>query len=790
MSQKLEAPGAPGIDARWTSSTKSGIGKALNSASDVTFTLSHGILNEAYYPREDIASIRDMGFVVTDGHEFFSEEKRDTEHFIETIKDGIPAYRIVNTDKFGKFQITKEVIVDPFRNTILQHIVFDQKDPNLPLRLFALLAPHLNNEGGNNTGWLGEYKGVEMLFAKNGSTALAMACSSKWLKRSVGYVGKSDGWRDIRQHGKLEWEYDRAEKGNIALTGEIDLSEKDFVLAISFGITHLEAANHARASILNGFDTAKRKYIQEWQTWQNTLPNIHAENFKMSAAILRMHEAKNFPGGIIASLSIPWGGTKGDADKSGYHVVWPRDLVQTAGGFNALETKADVSRIVNYLMSTQNADGSWPQNMWLQGEPNWYGLQMDQIALPILEILKGYLRNTMSNNRMIRYWPLAKKAITFLLVNGPFTDQDRWEEESGFSPFTMATEIAALLAGAELAEINGDKDFAIYCRDTADSWNDTIEYRTYVTGTPLAQKHGVDGYYIRINPFSDIPAAELGNRTVNLKNHHSDHGKTNINELISVDALALVRFGLRAADDPKILNTLKIIDAELKVATSNGDCWYRYNNDGYGEQENGDPYDGTGKGRAWPLLTGERGHYEIAAGNIESANKRLKAMEAFANHGLIPEQIWDEDDIPEKGLRNGEHTGSAMPLTWAHAEYIKLCISIEHKKVFDMPIETHERYLKNKKKSDNTIWRFDNGSRTLPKGKTLRIETLAECTVLWTDDDWKTTFKTASKNLNFGVFITDIKPKEEVATKIEFTFYWKEIDKWEGKNYSVIVVNE
>ncbi|WKX78681.1 glycoside hydrolase family 15 protein [Zobellia laminariae] len=415
---------------------------------------------------------------------------------------------------------------------------------------------------------------------------------------------------------------------------------------------------------------------------------------------------------------------------------------------------------------------------------------MDQIALPILEILKGYLRNTMGIPRMKRYWPLAKKAITFLLKNGPYTSQDRWEEEDGFSPFTMATEIAALLAGAELAEINDEKDFAIYCRETADSWNDTIEYRTYVTGTPLAKKHGVDGYYIRINPFSDIPATELGDRTIKLKNHNADHGKTKLSELISVDALALVRFGLRAADDPKILNTLKVIDAELKVKTPNGDCWYRYTNDGYGEQENGDPYDGTGKGRAWPLLTGERGHYEIAAGNIEEAIKHLKAMEAFANNGLLPEQIWDKADIPEKGLFCGEHTGSAMPLTWAHAEYIKLCISIQHRNIFDMPSQTFERYLRKKKKSDHKIWRFDNGTRILPRGKTLRIETLTECTVHWTDDDWKSTFITESENMKFGIFVTNIIPTTPQSTALQFTFYWKEADKWEQRNYSVSIANE
>ncbi|WP_165748501.1 glycoside hydrolase family 15 protein [Cellulophaga sp. Z1A5H] len=787
--ESVGAPGAPGMESKWSSSAKSGIGKALNASSNVTLTISHGILNEAYYPQEDIACMRDMGFIVTDGHEFFSEEKRDTRQTISTIENGIPAYKIINYDTFDKYQITKEIIVDPFRNSILQQVTFEQKDKNLPLQLFALLAPHLNNEGSNNTGWIGEYKGVPMLFAQNGAIALAMACSAKWLKRSAGYVGTSDGWTDIRQHGIMRWEFDHANDGNVALTGEIDLSDQDFVVAISFGRTHLEAANHARASLLDGFDTAKRRYIEEWKNWQESLYKLPAQNFMISAAMLRMHEAKNFPGGIIASLSIPWGETKGDADKSGYHVVWPRDLVESAGGFHALKTKADVSRIVNYLMSTQNANGSWPQNMWLHGEPNWNGLQMDQVALPILEMLKGYLRNTIGKHRMTRYWPLAKKAIIFLLVNGPFTQQDRWEEESGFSPFTIAAEIAALLAGAKLAEINGEKDFAIYCRETADCWNETIEFRTYVTDTPLARKIGVEGYYIRINPFTNIPASELGNRTMELKNHHYGKGTVKINELISVDTLALVRFGIRDPNDPKILNTLKVIDAQLKVNTPHGPCWYRYNNDGYGEQKDGDPYDGTGIGRPWPLLSGERGHYEVAAGNIEYANTLLQAMDGFANNGLLPEQIWDTHDIPEKGLYFGEHTGSAMPLTWAHAEYIKLCVSIHDKKVFDMPEQTQERYLLKKKIAKFQIWRFDNGIKTIPKGKTLRIETFAACTIHWTDNDWKTTAIKESKSLTIGVFATDIKPENKESSSLQFTFYWKEADKWEGKNYLVTIDN-
>ena len=342
-----------------------------------------------------------------------------------------------------------------------------------------------------------------------------------------------------------------------------------------------------------------------------------------------------------------------------------------------------------------------------------------------------------------------------------------------------------MLSGADLAELNEEKELAKYCREIADWWNDRIENRTYVTGTPLAEKYGVDGYYIRINPYKDIPASELGDKTIDLKNHNNGAGKTKLTELVSVDALSLVRFGLRAADDPKILNTVKIIDALLKVDTPNGPSWHRYNNDGYGEHENGDPYDGSGIGRAWPLLTGERAHYEVAKGNIEEAKKLLKSMDAFANNGLLSEQIWDTDDIPEKGLFCGRPSGSAMPLTWAHAEYIKLCASIKAKKVFDMPSQTRERYLEKSKEPVFCVWRFNDGLNTILPGKTLRIQVLAEATVHWSDDNWETKTSTEAKEIIPGIFVADIMSENKNSGKIEFTFYWEEAEKWENENYSV-----
>jgi glucoamylase len=779
------APGAPGIKAKWTFSGKSGIGKATNATAGIVFTLGRGIINEVYYPREDIASLREMGFIVTDGEKYFSEEKEHTHHEIKVIREGIPVYQLTNTCVEKKYRIKKEIVVDPLRNTVLQKVSF-KSDGKSPYHLYVLVAPHLGNQGADNSGRIGEYKGISMLFAQRGGLSLAVACSAKWLRCSVGYAGVSDGWTDLSRHKKLTWEYANADHGNIALTGEIDvLKSSDFVLALSFGRTPSEAANHAWGSILGGFESARDSYVEQWKKWIECLLNVKGKYFKISAAVLRMHEARAFPGGIIASMSIPWGHVKGDQDLGGYHLVWPRDLVESAGGFMALQTKNDALRIVNYLMSTQNANGSWPQNMWLAGDAYWKGIQMDETALPVLLIDKCYQHGFIDKDRMNRYWPIVKKAISYLIVNGPYTQQDRWEEEKGLSPFTLAAEIAGLLAAADLAEAKGEKEMAEYCRETADYWNDSIEKWTYVTGTSLARETGVDGYYIRINPYNSIPACELGDKDIDLKNHKEGEGKTRLNELISVDALALVRFGLRAANDPKILNTVKVIDAKLKVETPNGPCWHRYSNDGYGEDSAGNPFTGAGIGRAWPLLTGERAHYEIAAGNLEGAKNLLKAMDAFTSNGLLPEQIWDTTDLPEKNLFFGKPSGSAMPLTWAHAEYIKLCASLKSGKIFDMPKQTRERYLKHSTTSPFNVWRFNDQCKTVSSDKRLRIEVMAEAVIHWTDDDWCTTKETLTKDFGIGVFVADIPNENKNRSPISFTFFWKQANHWENENFRV-----
>lgn len=791
------APGAPGIPPRWTSSAKSGIGKSINPASDVIFTISHGILNEVYYPREDIACIRDMELFVTDGQDFFSEEKRDTTHSIRWMKAGIPAFHITNTCKEKTFTIEKEILSDPLRHTVLQKIKFNllQKKDTKKYRVYVLLAPHINNCGAGNTGWIGDFKGVSMLFAKRDGIALALACSSGFLKRSAGFVGTSDGFSDLEAHKKMEWSYEKAENGNIALTAEIDLSlTNEFVLALAFGTKPEEAGHHARASVLDGFEVSKKRYFDEWELFQKDLKNIKHErknidkNLRISAAILKIHQSKVFPGAVVASLSIPWGTIKGDDDIGGYHLVWPRDLVESAEGFLALDAQDEMYKVLNYLLTTQEEDGKWSQNMWLDGSPNWTGLQMDEIALPISVVDQYNCTFQLEESKLKRYWSLIKKAISVLVTHGPSTQQDRWEEESGLSAFTLATEITALLGAASLADANNDPRIAKYCRETADYWNGQIENWTYITDTPLSREAGIDGYYLRINPYH-LPAEQIKNEVIHIKNRSEENGKMHLYELVCVDALALVRFGLRAADDPKILNTLKLIDLKLKVETPYGSCWHRYTNDGYGEDPNGDPYPNSnnGIGRAWPLLTGERGHYEIAAGNIERAKELLKTVEQFANNGLIPEQIWDTEAIPEKRLFPGKHTGSAMPLTWAHAEYIKLYTSIKQKRIFDMSLQTEKRYIKNKATSPYTVWRFGWNCNSISSGKRLRIEVMAQATIRFTVNNWQTFKDIETIDTTVGIHLADIDLNQIAANEIIFTFFWKESNHWEEKEFSMTV---
>lgn len=387
--------------------------------------------------------------------------------------------------------------------------------------------------------------------------------------------------------------------------------------------------------------------------------------------------------------------------------------------------------------------------MWLDGTEHWGAIQMDGMALPILLADKIRQLNVMG---VYDAGPMVHGAACFLVKHGPVSQQGRWEASPGYSIYTVCTEIAALLAAADFADAEDDAAGAAFLRDTADAWYDAIDEYTYATGTPLAARHRVPGYYMRVTPPEMIEHASVGDLRVEMPNHPAGDKTARAIDVVSPDAIALVRFGLRKADDPRVLNTVKVLDATLKRNTTTGPGWVRSTDDGYGEKKDGQPFDKVGIGRIWPLLAGERAHYEIAAGNHEYALELLRTIARQTSQaGMIPEQVWDAEDIPERFLFNGHPAGSGMPLVWAHSEYIKLLRSLHSNAIWDLPTQTVKRYLDEKHSASFQIWTPKQRRAWLAKGKDLRVDLPGAANVHWTVNGSKGTASTQPTRFDLDV---------------------------------------
>jgi len=375
-------------------------------------------------------------------------------------------------------------------------------------------------------------------------------------------------------------------------------------------------------------------------------------------------------------------------------------------------------------------------------------------------------------------------------MQGPATEQERWEEAGGYSPSTLASNIAGLFCASSFARERGDHVTAQFLEDYADFLECHVEDWTVTTqGTLLPD---VPRHYIRITPalVSDPVASENPNQEkLILANRPSgSQYEFPAKEIVDAGFLELVRYGIRKPGDPLIEDSLRVVDAVLKVETPAGPCWRRYNHDGYGQRPDGSPYQGWGQGRAWPLLTGERAHYELAAGR--DVAQLVRAMERFASStGLLPEQVWDTPDLPEAYMFLGKPTGSAMPLMWAHAEYVKLLRSIFDGQVFDLCPAIAEHYLLNRKTCRQLeVWKSNRQARQVKRGYTLRIQYSAAFRLHWTANHWQTVTDTPSTPTAFGIDYVDIPIPLEQQAPIRFTFFWTAQGRWEGRDYAVEVV--
>ena len=779
------APGRPGKKPHWSSGAKTAVGTAVGAESRLWFTIGSGTLNELYFPDIDTANTRSVRFLITDGASFFADEEIDCDHLVEPVEDGIPAYRISSTSKTGRFVLKKEIITDPSRDMLLLRLHFEPADA--ALRLFLLIDPQLQDQGSGNSAHVGQYKGVPMMFARRDGLALATAASVPFLAATSGYVGKSDGFDDLKAHGRLTKCYNTAPDGNVSLCAELDWKTGGghFVVALAMGGDCAEAGQQTRAGLLQDYEKLLQRFLAEWRQEQGKylpledLGGGKRDLYRVSTAVLRTHESKRYLGGSVASLSIPWGFARGDSDTGGYHVVWPRDLVECAFGRLACGDVDAAKDALFYLACTQEEDGHWSQNIWLDGTPHLDAVQMDSTSLPSMLACRlqreGHLDEFDS-------WPTLEKAARYLLRHGPCSEEDRWEALPGYSVFTMAVEVTALLAVAGVAEHLGKHAEAELLREVADSWNEAIDEYTYAEGTELAQKYGVEGYYVRIAPpeAAEKPLRVLQVKMPNKRLTDRYHRAVNV---VSPDALMLVRMGLRAPDDPRMLNTLKVIDGELKREMSTGPGWRRSSFDGYGEQEDGEPFGKYGVGRCWPLLAGERGHYALAAGDRETALEMLRTMSRQTSEcGMLPEQVWDAEDMPERELTNGKPTGSGMPLAWAHAEYVKLLRSLHDGHVFDMPQTTVQRYLENKTTSDVTLWTREERRTWIRAGKRFRVMTEQAGIVRWHGPDG-TGGQAVLESQPFGLFTATLETSA-LPAKAKFSV---ELAPQEGKAESFTV---
>ena len=812
LEQQGEAFGAPGMTPRWTSSVKDAVCTAYAASSNIWFTCSHGILNEVYYPTIDRPQIRDMEFLVSDGETFVHEEKRDLLTEFEYIDREALGIRYVNRDPEGRYSLTKEIICDPHHGVVLQHVRLEGNADLVPrLKVYALLAPRLDGSGAENSARAVDIAGHKVVMAWKNRWSLLMSASCGFRRVSCGFVGSSDGWQDLMKNFGMNWEFGSATKGNLALMGELDLdcnelrrnriagdtpasgsaALREFTLAIGIGEGHHTAAQKTMTALSTPYAEQRRRFIEQWQRAAN--PEWLAEKaqdggklMRASHNVLLAHEDKSYSGAFVASASIPWGQVKDDDDLGGYHLVWTRDMVQTATALLACGRGETARRALTYLACTQQPNGGFAQNFWIDGTPYWSGEQLDEVAFPLILAWRLWKAHGLGE---LQIFPFVERAAGFLVKNAPITHQERWEENAGYSPSTLAAVIGGLICAAEIARAHESAEMAMFLEEYADWIEGHLEDWT-VTNIGVLHPQ-IKRHYMRIRPpecGEGYAHESCGKELIRLANRPpGTRFEFEAREVIDAGFLELVRYGVRRADDPLIVDSLKVVDHVLKRDLPQGPGWIRYNWDGYGQREDGGAYEGWGRGRVWPLLTGERAHYELAAGN--GVIPLIASYEKFATCGqMIAEQVWDEPDIPERNMQLGQPAGSAVPLVWAHAEYLKLLRSAFDGKVFDCIDPVYRRYCdaegRKQRRMDLEIYSRRRPIQRMTAGRNLGILDEGMFEVVWSDDGWQTKHATPSREMGSAGYYAEISPAAG-SSEVEWTLHWPIQEGWLGHNMKV-----
>ena len=734
----------------WGPGRKMAFGAAPGPRSKLWYTLADGALSEVFFPTLDRVALHELRFFASAGGAPPVDDAADGQHAITWLSPGIPAFKVDSTHH--EYRLTKEFFSDPEENALLIAATFT---PELPdVRLYMQVSAHWQPGSEGNFGRVLDTHPPALLLRQQD---IWMCIVGPFSKATVGYFRSSDLQIDLNDaDGYLTYTYDRAGPGNVAGGAEIGIRAGSFQIAIGFAHSRADAEEVARSVLQKGASNVRYAFERAWMA----LPDLPQALAKVSGdegmlaraslAVLRCMEDKSHAGAFVAAPAAPWGESNHNGNQI-YHVVWPRDLCRVATALLDAGDDQAALRAFRHLQSRQRADGAWFQNWFMDGTPHWTSTELDQVALPILLAWRLGVAGCLDHDP---YPVMVRPAAQFLIREGPLTQLDRWEDLGGLSPSTLAACIAALIVSAEFAHDAGEHVAAGHLRAVADYWNDRIEAWCSTSA----------GHYLRLAGDPD---------------HKPTVGA------VAPEFLELVRYGLRRPKDERVLRSLQGVDAALKANLPAGPSWRRYAGDVYGEHEDGSPWDGSGRGRPWPVLRGERARHFHSMGL--PAAELVKTLEGFAGPGLmLPEQVWDQADIPSRGLSTGKATGSVAPLGWAHAEYLELLVMVALAGFPDLVMPARRRYTEGQPQEPAFVWSHRHQITKLVAGRRLKVQLPRPGAVHYTFDDWKSFSEADAVDTTLGVWVAEI-PSNKLASGSDFSWTAHYVTGWEGKNYSLKV---
>lgn len=583
-----------------------------------------------------------------------------------------------------------------------------------------------------------------------------------------------DPLTELENDFKLSADTSTVSNGNVVQVAQLNTTGGAWELALSLNTTQAASVSAGASAVSGDFATQQSTYESQWQTYDSStittappssLAGLNSD--QVSEASSRYYQAlntvkaaedKTYPGALGAGLAAPWGQSvpagQNQASNNGspswsqfdggyapyfgsYKEVFARDASQAATTLLYAGDTATAQNVATFLLTQQQlSTGQIPRNSLPNGQPapDSGAVQIDESAFPIL---LAYQSGLYKNNASL-YTQHIVPAADWIIANGPegtgpncwqvqcAIGVERWEEQHGYSPSSIAAVIAGMTAASAIATANGDTANAQHFQAAADNFQNYLPNNAVNTspGNVADANFGSSPYYLRVAQGAPTDAGvtySLGNGIT------PDQSQLNV---IDPGFLELVRLGAYPASNANITNTVNIIDsgndsddgANVGVSLPNGVTGYhRYAtgatspDDGYGDciadgnsvcSTTGAPWapTGTGIGHAWPLLNGERGEYEIASGDYSAAGTQLVNMMSMAGTGgLIPEQAWISSDLEASsygsdpatasiGFTQGRPAGSAMPLTWATAQFARLTMNLGANKNLETPSIVTGRY--------------------------------------------------------------------------------------------------